>query len=73
MESGKHLVTQRVMLCNSNAVEKADRGGGGGGGQGQGLGLGTGRERGGSGGELLPAASRVTQGIERREKERNNG
>ena len=53
MESGKHLVTQRVMLCNSNAVEKADRGG--------------------SGGELLPAASRVTRGIERREKERNNG
>lgn len=47
--------------------------GGGGGGQGQGLGLGTGRERGGSGGELLPAASRVTRGIERREKERNNG
>lgn len=46
---------------------------GGGGGQGQGLGLGTGRERGGSGGELLPAASRVTRGIERREKERNNG
>lgn len=25
MESGKHLVTQHVMLCSSNAVEKATR------------------------------------------------